>query len=156
MFVDALAAANQALTIRTSTDAQNAQAYALFKLGMYNESIAAYVNLTATITNHAGCILQPCLFVCPERKHGCRAQSVLAIVTNLDPNNADTWNQIGLVYMSQDDSAASLDAFNYATQITATNASRSGTTRARHSQRWDATRMHWVVLTRQLHQSRVY
>ncbi len=117
----ALDAANQALTIRTSTDAQNAQAYALFKLGMYNESIASYVNLTATITNHADAYCN-LAYSYVQTGNMDAALKAYAQCTNLDPHNADIWNQIGLVYMSQDNYTDALDAFNYATQITTTNA----------------------------------
>jgi tetratricopeptide (TPR) repeat protein len=117
----ALDSANQALTIQTSTDAQNAQAYSLFELGRYNESIAAYVNLTATITNHADAYCN-LAYSYVQTGNTDAALKAYAQCTNLNPNNADTWNQIGLVYMSQDDYTDALDAFNHATQITTTNA----------------------------------
>ena len=106
------------------------------------------MNLTATITNHADAYCN-LAYSYVQTGNTDAALKAYAQCTNLDPNNPDTWNQIGLVYMSQDDYTDALDAFNHATQITTTNA-EIGTTRVRHSQRWDATRMHWVVLTQRL------
>ena len=120
-YQDALDSAGQALSIQFSTTAQNAQAYALFKLGRYNDAITAYLNLTAVQTNHADayCNLASSYFQVgmPDK-----ALSAYAQCTNLDPNNPDTWNQIGLVYMSENNYTDALDAFNHATRFTTTNA----------------------------------
>jgi len=117
----ALDAANKALTIRTSADAQNARAYALYKLGRYDEAVAAYVNLTATVTNNADAYrnLASSYF---QTGNPDAALKAYARATNLDPHNADTWNQIGLVYMSQDKYTEALDAFDHATRETTKSA----------------------------------
>ncbi|MGD0533950.1 MAG: tetratricopeptide repeat protein [Methanoregula sp.] len=120
-YSEALDAANQALAIRTSTDAQNAMAYALFKLGRYDEAVAAYVNFTATVTNHADAYCN-LAFSYVQTGNPDAALKAYAQCANLDPHNAGTWNQIGLVYMSQDKYTEALDAFNHATQETTKSA----------------------------------
>ena len=42
------------------------------------------------------------------------ALKAYAQCTNLDPHNADTWNQIGVVYMAQGNYTEALDAFDHA------------------------------------------
>lgn len=120
-YSEALDAANQALAIRTSADAQNAKAYALYKLGRYDEAVAAYVNMTATVTNNAAayCNLASSYVQIGNPDAALKAY---AKCTNLDPHNADTWNQIGVVYMAQGNYTEALDAFNHATQESTTNA----------------------------------
>jgi FOG: TPR repeat len=120
-YSDALDAANAALAIRTSADTLNARAYALYKLGRYNEAIAAYLNVTSQGTPTAKTY---CILADSYAKTGNPDASLKAYAqcTNIDPHNADTWNQIGLVYMSQQKYSDALDAFNKATKETTTNA----------------------------------
>ena len=120
-YQNALDSADQALTIQFSTTAQNAQAYALFNLGQYNDAIIAYLNLTAVQTNHADAY---CNLAYSYAQVGMpdQALSAYANCTNLDPTNPDSWNQIGLVDMSEKKYNDALDAFNQATQLTITNA----------------------------------
>jgi tetratricopeptide (TPR) repeat protein len=120
-YSDALVAANQALTIRTSAEAQNAVAYALYKLGRYDEAVAVYVNLTATVTNNADAY---CNLASSYVQSGNQdaALKAYAKCTNLDPHNADTWNQIGVVYLARGNYTEALDAFDHATRETTTNA----------------------------------
>jgi len=120
-YTDALDAANRALAIRTSSDGQNAQAYALFKLGRYNEAVAAYVNYTADVTNNAAAY---CNLAYSYAQVGNADSSINAYTscTSLNPQNADAWNQLGLVYMSQGEYSDALDAFNASTKVTVTNA----------------------------------
>ena len=117
----ALDSANAALAIRTSSDTLNARAYALYKLGRYDEAVAAYVNVTAKGTPSAStyCNLADSYV---KTANPDAALKSYAQCTNIDPHNADTWNQIGLIYLSQQKYSDALDAFNRATQETIKNA----------------------------------
>jgi len=120
-YAEALDSANQALAIRTSADTLNARAYALYKLGRYDEAIAAYVNMTATVTNNAAAY---CNLGTSYAQIGNpdAALKAYAKCTNLDPHNADTWNQVGIVYMAKGNYTEALDAFDHATRETTKNA----------------------------------
>ncbi|WP_292367899.1 tetratricopeptide repeat protein [Methanoregula sp. UBA64] len=120
-YSNALDAANAALAIRTSSDSLNARAYALYKLGRYNEAIAAYLNVTAQGTPNSKTY---CILADSYAKTGSPDAAIKAYAqcTTIDPHNADTWNQIGLIYMSQQQYSNALDAFNKATKETTTNA----------------------------------
>ncbi|MEN6395854.1 MAG: tetratricopeptide repeat protein [Methanoregula sp.] len=120
-YSEALDTANQALAIRKDTNTQNARAYSLYKLGRYDEAIAAYVNLTATVTNNADayCNLASSYV---QTGNTDAALQAYAKCTNLAPNNADAWNRVGLIYLSLDKYSEALDAFNHATRQTTTNA----------------------------------
>jgi len=120
-YSEALDAANRALAIRTDSNTQNARAYSLYKLGRYDEAIAAYVNLTATVTNNADayCNLASSYV---QTGNTDAALKAYAKCTNLAPHNADTWNQLGLVYLSLEKYTEALDAFDHATRETTKNA----------------------------------
>jgi len=120
-YQEALDSADQALSSQFSTTAQNAQAYALFKLGRYTDAIAAYVNLTAVQTNYADAYCNLAYSYVQEGMPD-QALSAYAQCTNLDPNNPDTWNQMGLAFMSENKYNDALVAFNHATLLTITNA----------------------------------
>jgi len=117
----ALAAANQALAIRSSPTALGAEADALFYLGQYNNAIGAYLNYTSVVYNQASayCNLG---YSYVQVNDSADALTPYTQCTTLNTTDPLAWNQLGLVDMSLGKYSDALNAFTQATSITTGNA----------------------------------
>ena len=99
-YTDAILWAEQALTYRAAdTTALNARAFALYKLGRYNESVTAYDTLFTLQNNNADAYCNQG-YAYSFLNQSEKAISSFNQCLLFDPSRVEILNQVGLVYMN--------------------------------------------------------